>query len=144
MIIGIIFFLISIAGIYVYVISVRKNIASASEEEMRVIKVWGLSPFNFLMFMCFMLFILEFISSFPFQQYMHDRDAEITMISKKVDSLKTSCNCIDFQLKNSMKDIDWLKNNIVNNKPVKSSSANKVYVNNGRYNTNGKSVVQNN
>lgn len=140
----IIFGLIALSGIIVYAFSVLKNRQSDNDEDIQIIKVWGLSPLNFLMFMCFMLLVLEFISSFPFQKYMQDRDVEISNIKQETDSLMLIYDGLKLQQTNTEKDLEWLKNYVVCKKPVKTFSTNRVYVNNSKYNTTGKTTVQNN
>ena len=46
-VISIIFFLIVLSGVFVYVTLVRRN-AISDDETSKIVKVWGISPLNFL------------------------------------------------------------------------------------------------
>lgn len=132
-VISIIFFIIVLSGVFVYVTLVRRN-AISDDETSKIVKVWGISPLNFLIFMCCILLMLEFISSFPFLDYMEKRDKRMEYLSSQVDSLQHLCDeskskMIYFEktLDNLNKEIDKIK---LNNKP----SVTRVHISNGSYN----------
>ena len=132
-VISIIFFIIVLSGVFVYVTLVRRDAFSADETS-NIIKVWVIGPLNFLIFMCVILLILEFISSFPFLDYMEKRDKRMEYLSSQVDSLQQLCDESESKMVNFEKTLDKLNREIdkikLNNKP----SVTRVHISNGSYN----------
>lgn len=142
-VISIIFFIIVLSGVFVYVTLVRRN-AISDDETSKIVKVWGISPLNFLIFMCVILLMLEFISSFPFLYYMEKRDKRMNYLSSQVDSLQHLCDESESKMVNFEKTLDKLNREIdkikLNNKP----SVTRVHINNGSFNPNvGKTIQPN-
>ena len=142
-VISIIFFIIVLSGVFVYVTLVRRN-AISDDETSKIVKVWRIRPLNFLTFMCVILLILEFISSFPLLDYMEKRDKRMEYLSSQVDALQHLCDESESKMVNFEKTLDKLNREIdkikLNNKP----SVTRVHINNGSFNPNvGKTIQPN-
>lgn len=132
-IISILFLIIVLSGVIVYVTLVRRN-TILEDENSKIVKVWGISPLNFLVFMCCILLILEFISSFPFLDYMKNRDKRIEYLSSQVDSLQHLCDESKSEMVNFEKTLDNLNKEIDKIKLDNKPSITRVHINNGSYN----------
>lgn len=132
-IISILFLIIVLSGVIVYVTLVRRN-TILEDENSKIVKVWGISPLNFLVFMCCILLILEFISSFPFLDYMKNRDKRIEYLSSQVDSLQHLCDESKSKMVNFEKTLDNLNKEIDKIKLDNKPSITRVHINNGSYN----------
>lgn len=142
-IISFLFLIIVLSGVIVYVTLVRRN-TILEDENSKIVKVWGISPLNFLIFMCVILLILEFISSFPFLDYMEKRDKRMEYLSSQVDSLQHLCDESESKMANFEKTLDKQNREIdkikLNNKP----SVTRVNINNGSFNPSvGKTIQPN-
>lgn len=142
-VISIIFFIIVLSGVFVYVTLVRRN-AISDDETSKIVKVWGISPLNFLIFMCVILLMLEFISSFPFLDYMEKRDKKMVYLSRQVDSLQHLCDDSKLKMVDFDKSLDKLDKEIDKIKLNNKSSVTRLNINNGSYNPSvGKTIQPN-
>lgn len=142
-VISFLFLIIILSGVIVYVTLVRRNFI-LEDENSKIVKVWGISPLNFLIFMCVILLMLEFISSFPFLDYMEKRDKRMEYLSSQVDSLQHLCDESKSKTVNLEKTLDKLNREIdkikLNNKPTVT----RVHINNGSFNPSvGKTIQPN-
>lgn len=92
--------------------------------------------------MCVILLMLEFISSFPFLDYMEKRDKRMKYLSSQVDSLQHLCDESESKMVNFEKTLDKLNREIdkikLNNKP----SVTRVHINNGSFNPSVSKTIQ--
>lgn len=132
-VISFLFLIIVLSGVIVYVILVRRN-SILEDENSKIVKVWGISPLIFLVFMCCILLLLEFISSFPFLDYMKNRDKRMEYLSSQVDSLQHLCDESKSKMVNFEKTLDNLNKEIDKIKLDHKPSITRVHINNGSYN----------